>query len=58
MIVDDRIELMDEVIKQLEDYWYSEDPKLEDEITRITNEDLLIFDGSCSHVNDITPLFA
>ena len=56
--MDDRIELMDEVIKQLEDYWYSEDPKLEDEITRITNEDLLIFDGSCSHVNDITPLFA
>ena len=39
MIVDDRIELMDEVIKELEDYWYSEDPKLEDEITRITKRD-------------------
>ena len=23
-----------------------------------SNEDLFIFDGSCSHVNDITPLFA
>ena len=39
MIVDDRIELMDEVIKELEDYWYSEDPELEDEITRITKRD-------------------
>ena len=39
MIVDDRIDLMDEVIKQLEDYWYSEDPNLEDEITRITKRD-------------------
>ena len=39
MIVDDRIELMDEVIKELEDYWYSEDPRLEDEITRITKRD-------------------
>lgn len=46
MIVDDRIELMDEVIKELEDYWYSEDPKLEDEITRITkrDEDLYVKD--------------
>lgn len=46
MIVDDRIELMDEVIKELEDYWYSEDPKLEDEITRVTsrNEDLYVKD--------------
>ena len=39
MIVDDRIELMDEVIKELEDYWYSEDPNLEDEITRVTSRD-------------------
>ena len=39
MIVDDRIELMDEVIKELEDYWYSEDPDLEDEIIRITKRD-------------------
>lgn len=43
MIVDDRIELMDEVIKQLEDYWYSEDPKLEDEITRITKRDEVLY---------------
>ena len=46
MIVDDRIELMDEVIKELEDYWYSEDPNLEDEITRVTSrgEDLYVKD--------------
>ena len=46
MIVDDRIELMDEVIKELEDYWYSEDPDLEDEITRVTSrgEDLYVKD--------------
>ena len=46
MIVDDRIELMDEVIKELEDYWYSEDPNLEDEITRVTkrDEDLYVKD--------------
>ena len=46
MVVDDRIELMDEVIKDLEDYWYSEDPNLEDEITRVTSrgEDLYVKD--------------
>lgn len=46
MIVDDRIELMDEVIKELEEYWYSEDPNLEDEITRVTSrgEDLYVKD--------------
>ena len=43
MIVDDRIELMDEVIKQLEDYWYSEDPKLEDKITRVTNREEVLY---------------
>lgn len=47
MIVDDRIELMDEVIKELEDYWCSEDPKLEDEITRITKR------GEVLYVKDI-----
>ena len=47
MIVDDRIELMDEVIKQLEDYWYSEDPRLEDKITRVTNR------GENLYVKDI-----
>ena len=47
MIVDDRIELMDEVIKELEDYWYSEDPNLEDEITRVTSR------GEVLYVKDI-----
>lgn len=47
MIVDDRIELMDEVIKELEDYWYSEDPRLEDKITRVTNR------GENLYVKDI-----
>ena len=45
MIVDDRIELMDDVIKELEDYWYSEDPALEDEVTRVTKRDELLFIG-------------
>lgn len=43
MIVDDRIELMDEVIKELEDYWYSEDPRLEDKITRVTKRDEVLY---------------
>lgn len=43
MIVDDRIELMDEVIKQLEDYWYSEDPNLEDKVTRVTKRDEVLY---------------
>jgi hypothetical protein len=47
MIVDDRIELMDDVIKELGDYWYSEDPKLEDEITRATKR------GEVLYIKDI-----
>ena len=47
MIVDDRIELMDEVVNELEDYWYSEDPRLEDKITRVTNR------GENLYVKDI-----
>lgn len=47
MIVNDRIELMNDVIKKLEDYWYSENPKLEDEITRVTKR------GDVLYVRDI-----
>lgn len=43
MVVNDRIELMDDVIKKLEDYWYSEDPKLEDEVTRITKKEEVLY---------------
>ena len=43
MIVNDRIELMNDVIRELEDYWYSEDPKLEDKVTRFTNRDELLY---------------
>jgi hypothetical protein len=43
MIVNDRIELMDDVIKKLGNYWYSEDPKLEDEVTRTTNREEVLY---------------
>lgn len=43
MIVDDRIDLMDDVIKELEDYWFSENPDLEDEITRVTRRDEVLY---------------
>ena len=43
MVVNDRIELMDDVIKKLEDYWYSEDPKLEDEVTRTTKREEVLY---------------
>lgn len=43
MIVDDRIELMDDVIKELCDYWFSENPNLEDKITRVTKRDEVLY---------------